>query len=342
MSGYRLTLIPGDGIGPEVTEATQRVISASGVKVDWDLQDAGIVALEKGADDPLPRSVLDSIRKNRVGLKGPCTTPVGKGFTSVNVRLRQELDLYACVRPTKSFAGVASKAAIPFTDVDLVILRENTEGLYSGIEHRLMDGVIESLKIVTEAASRRIVQYAFEYCRAEGRRRVTAVHKKSVMKLSDGLFLRVAAEVASEYPFIAYDELAIDNLALELAKDPRQFDVLVMENLFGDVLSDLCAGMVGGLGLVPGANIGRLYAVFEAVHGSAPDIAGKGLANPTALILSAALMLRHMGERGAGWKVEAATRRVIEKRESVTKDLGGSASTSEMTDAIIAAMKELP
>jgi isocitrate dehydrogenase (NAD+) len=338
---YRLTLIPGDGIGPEVTEATQRVIDAAGVKVDWDVQDAGITALEKGADDPLPATVLDSIRKNRVGLKGPCTTPVGKGFTSVNVRLRQALDLYACVRPTKSFAGVASRAAIPFTGVDLVIIRENTEGLYSGIEHKLMEGVIESLKIVTEAASRRIVQYAFEYCRAEGRRRVTAVHKKSVMKLSDGLFIRVAEEVASDYPFIRYDELAIDNLALELAKDPRQFDLLVMENLFGDVLSDLAAGMVGGLGLVPGANIGRLYAVFEAVHGSAPDIAGKGLANPTALILSAALMLRHIGERSAAWLVETATRQVIERRERVTRDLGGTAGTGEMTDAIVAAMKEL-
>jgi isocitrate dehydrogenase (NAD+) len=335
-----LTLIPGDGIGPEVTEATQRVIDAAGVKVDWDVQDAGVAALEKGADDPLPAALLDSIRRNRVGLKGPCTTPVGKGFTSVNVRLRQELDLYACVRPTKSFAGVASRAAIPFTDVDLVIIRENTEGLYSGIEHRLMDGVVESLKVVTEAASRRIVQYAFEYCRAEGRRKVTAIHKKSVMKLSDGLFLRVAAEVASEYPFIRYEELAIDNLALELAKDHRQFDLLVMENLFGDVLSDLAAGMVGGLGLVPGANIGRLYAVFEAVHGSAPDIAGKGLANPTALILSAALMLRHIGERAAAWLVEAATRRVIERRAHVTRDLGGSAGTAEMTDAIIATMKE--
>lgn len=341
MSNYRLTLIPGDGIGPEVTEATQRVISAAGVHVDWDVQDAGVVALEKGADEPLPRSVLDSIRKYRVGLKGPCTTPVGKGFTSVNVRLRQALDLYACVRPTKSFAGVASKAAIPFTGVDLVIIRENTEGLYSGIEHKLMDGVIESLKVVTEHASRRIVRYAFEYCRNEGRRRVTAIHKKSVMKMSDGLFLRVAAEVASEYPFIRYDELAIDNLALELAKDPTQFDLLVMENLFGDVLSDLAAGMVGGLGLVPGANIGSLYAVFEAVHGSAPDIAGKGLANPTALILSASLMLKHMGERSAGWLIEAATRRVIEKRETVTRDLGGQSSTTEMTDSIIATMKEL-
>jgi isocitrate dehydrogenase (NAD+) len=341
VGSYRLTLIPGDGIGPEVTEAAQRVVSASGVEVDWDVQEAGLRALEQGADGPLPQSVLDSIRRNRVGLKGPCTTPVGKGFTSVNVRLRQALDLYACVRPTRSFAGVASRAAVPFTGVDLVIVRENTEGLYSGIEHRLMDGVIESLKIVTEAASRRIVQYAFELCRNEGRRKVTAIHKKSIMRLSDGLFLKVAADVASEYPFIHYEELAIDNFALDVAKDPRQYDVLVMENLFGDVLSDMCAGMVGGLGLVPGANIGRLCAVFEAVHGSAPDIAGKGLANPTALILSAVLMLRHIGEREAALKIEAATRAVIERREHITRDLCGQAGTAEMTDAIIAAMKEI-
>jgi isocitrate dehydrogenase (NAD+) len=338
VGGYRLTLIPGDGIGPEVTEATQRVVEASGVRVEWDVQEAGLRALERGADDPLPDSVVDAIRQSRVGLKGPCTTPVGKGFQSINVRLRQELDLYACVRPTRSFAGVASQAAIPFADVDLVIIRENTEGLYSGIEHKLFEGVIESLRIITETASRRIVRFAFDYCRVEGRRKVTAIHKKSVLKLSDGLFMRVAAEVASDYPFIQYEELAIDNLALELAKDPRQFDVLVMENLFGDVLSDMCAGMVGGLGLVPGANIGERYAVFEAVHGSAPDIAGKGLANPTAMILSASLMLRHIGERQAAARVERATRTVIEKRERVTRDLGGEATTAEMTDAIIAAM----
>jgi isocitrate dehydrogenase (NAD+) len=341
VSRYRLTLIPGDGIGPEVTEATQRVVEAGGVKVDWDVHEAGLRAMERGADDPLPESVLDALRKNRVGLKGPCTTPVGKGFQSINVRLRQELDLYACVRPTKSFAGVRSQAAVPFTDVDLVIIRENTEGLYSGIEHKLFEGVVESLRIITEAASRQIVQFAFDYCRTEGRRKVTAIHKKSVLRLSDGLFMRVAAEVASDYPFIAYEELAIDNLALELAKDPRQFDVLVMENLFGDVLSDMCAGMVGGLGLVPGANIGRQYAVFEAVHGSAPDIAGKGLANPAAMILSACLMLHHIGERQAGAKIEAATRKIIEKRERVTRDLGGEATTAEMTDAIIAAMREV-
>jgi isocitrate dehydrogenase (NAD+) len=340
VGSYRLTLIPGDGIGPEVTEATQRVVEASGVTIDWDVQEAGLRALERGADDPLPASVLDALRKNRVGLKGPCTTPVGKGFQSINVRLRQELDLYACVRPTKSFAGVRSQAAVPFTDVNLVIIRENTEGLYSGIEHKLFDGVVESLRIITEAASRQIVGFAFEYCRAEGRRKVTAIHKKSVLRLSDGLFMRVAAEVASDYPFITYEELAIDNLALELAKDPRQFDVLVMENLFGDVLSDMCAGMVGGLGLVPGANIGQRYAVFEAVHGSAPDIAGKGLANPVAMILSASLMLHHIGERQAGSRIEAATRTVIERADRVTRDLGGEASTAEMTDAIIAVMRE--
>jgi isocitrate dehydrogenase (NAD+) len=340
VGSYRLTLIPGDGIGPEVTEATQRVVEASGVKIDWDVQEAGLRALERGADDPLPEAVLDALRKNRVGLKGPCTTPVGKGFQSINVRLRQELDLYACVRPTKSFAGVRSHAAIPFTDVNLVIIRENTEGLYSGIEHKLFDGVVESLRVITEAASQQIVRFAFEYCRAEGRRKVTAIHKKSVLRLSDGLFMRVAAEVASDYPFITYEELAIDNLALELAKDPRQFDVLVMENLFGDVLSDMCAGMVGGLGLVPGANIGQRYAVFEAVHGSAPDIAGKGLANPVAMILSASLMLHHIGERQAGSRVEVATRTVIERGQRVTRDLGGEATTAEMTDAIIAAMRE--
>jgi isocitrate dehydrogenase (NAD+) len=341
MGGYRLTLIPGDGIGPEVTEAAQRVVAATGVDVDWDVQEAGLRALERGADDPLPPSVLDALRRNRVGLKGPCTTPVGRGFQSVNVRLRQELDLYACVRPTRSLAGVRSEATIPFTDVDLVIIRENTEGLYSGIEHRLFEGVIESLRIITEKASRRIVQFAFDYCRSEGRRKVTAIHKKSVMRLSDGLFMRIAAEVASDYPFVQYEELAIDNLALELAKDPRRFDVLVMENLFGDVLSDMCAGMVGGLGVVPGANIGQRYAVFEAVHGSAPDIAGKGLANPTAVIFSAALMLRHIGERVAASRVETAIRTVIERRERVTHDLGGDATTAEMTDAVIAAMRDV-
>ncbi|MCA9524661.1 MAG: isocitrate/isopropylmalate dehydrogenase family protein [Myxococcales bacterium] len=342
MADYRLTLIPGDGIGPEVTEATQRVIAAAGVSIDWEEVYAGQTALDKGFDVPLPEVVLESIRKNRVGLKGPCGTPIGKGFTSVNVRLRQALDLYACVRPTRSFLGVRSRAARPFEGVDLVIVRENTEGLYSGIEHQVVDGVIETLKIVTERASRRIVKHAFEYCRSEGRRRVTAIHKQRVMKLSDGLFLRVAREVAEEYPFIAYDEMSIDNMAMKIALDPTAFDVLVMENLFGDVVSDMCAGMVGGLGLVPGANIGDRYAVFEAVHGSAPDIAGKGIANPTALILSACLMLKHIGERRAAWRIEMATRKVIEAGDRVTGDLGGSATTREMTEAIIVAMEGLP
>lgn len=341
MSGYKLTLIPGDGIGPEVTEAAQRVIGASGVNVIWDEQLAGQSALDAGFDDPLPRTVIASIQRNRVGLKGPCGTPVGSGFQSVNVRLRKELDLYACVRPTRSIPHVASRASRPFENVDLIIVRENTEGLYSGIEHQVIDGVVESLKVVTEAASRRIAQFAFELCRAEGRRKVTAIHKKRIMKLSDGLFLRVAAEVAADYPFVSYEEISIDNMAMKMAIDPSQFDVLVMENLFGDVVSDMCAGMVGGLGLVPGANYGERYAVFEAVHGSAPDIAGQGIANPTALILSAALMMRHIGERAAAWKVDAATRQVVQDGAFVTGDLGGNADTAEMTAAIIKAMERL-
>jgi isocitrate dehydrogenase (NAD+) len=272
------------------------------------------------------------VRRHRVALKGPCTTPIGEGFRSINVRLRQGLDLFASVRPVRTLPGVS----VPFDDVDLVVVRENTEGLYSGLEHVVVPGVIESLRIVTRAAAERIVRFAFELARREGRRRVTFCHKVDVMRLSDGLFLEAARNVAEAYPFIEFEERRIDNLCMELALDPSRFDVLVMENLFGDVISDLCAGLVGGLGLVPGANIGERYAVFEAVHGSAPDIAGKGVANPIAIIRSSALLLDHIGHREAARRVEAAVERTLAARRGLTRDLGGQGTTRSLTDAIIA------
>jgi len=265
----QLVLIPGDGIGPEVTEATRRVVAATGTKIDWVEAPAGLDAAQR-LGDPLPESTLDLIRKHRVALKGPCTTPVGKGFRSINVRLRHGLDLYASVRPVRSLPGVKT----PFENVDLVVVRENTEGLYAGLEHVVVPGVVESLRVITRPAAERIVRYAFELARNQGRGKVTFCHKADVMRMSDGLFLKCAREVADAFPFITFDEKPIDNVCLELVLDPTKFDVLVMENLFGDVISDLCAGLVGGLGVVPGANLGERYAVFEAVHGSAPDIAG--------------------------------------------------------------------
>jgi isocitrate dehydrogenase (NAD+) len=279
----QVALIAGDGIGPEVTRAAQDVVAAAGVALDWVPAPAGLAAAEQ-LGDPLPESTLDIIRKHRVALKGPCTTPVGKGYRSINVRLRKGLDLYASVRPVRTLPGVKS----PYSGVDLVVVRENTEGLYSGQEHVVVPGVIESLRVVTKAAAERIVRFAFELARREGRRRVTFCHKADVLRLSDGLFLDCARRVADEFPFIEFEERRIDNLCMELILHPDRFDVLVMENLFGDVISDLCAGLVGGLGLVPGANIGARYSVFEAVHGSAPDIAGKGIANPIAVVRSAA------------------------------------------------------
>lgn len=326
----QLVVIPGDGIGPEVTAATLEVIAATGVKIDWVYAEAGPDAATKYGD-PLPDITLDLIRKHRVALKGPVTTPVGKGYRSVNVRLRQGLDLYASVRPVKNLPGVIT----PFSNVDLIVVRENTEGLYAGMEHVVVPGVIESLRITTKAASERIVRYAFDYAKHEGRRKVTVCHKAEVMKISDGLFLASAKAVADEYPFIEYEERRIDNLCMVLALHPERSDVLVMENLFGDVVSDLCAGLVGGLGVVPGANIGSRYAVFEAVHGSAPDIAGKELANPIALLRSAAMMLEHVGHRQAARQIEQSVATTLQQKEGLTRDLGGQGNTRTLTDNII-------
>ncbi|HEX7085043.1 MAG TPA: isocitrate dehydrogenase (NAD(+)) [Vicinamibacterales bacterium] len=326
---HAVTLIPGDGIGPEVTDAVLRILHVAGVDIDWDRQEAGVAAFERYRT-ALPVELLDSVRRTRIALKGPVTTPIGEGFTSVNVGLRKALDLYANLRPVWSLPGVPSR----FTDIDLVIVRENTEDLYSGLEHEVVPGVIESLKIITERASRRITEFAFEYARRHGRRKVTAVHKANIMKLGDGLFLRTARDVARAYTDIEFDERIIDAACMHLVLRPEMFDVLVLPNLYGDIVSDLAAGLVGGLGVVPGANIGTDAAVFEAVHGSAPDIAGKNLANPTALLLSAVLMLRHLGEQDAAARIESALGRVLEAGQVRTRDLGGTATTSAFTTAI--------
>lgn len=331
----QVVLIPGDGIGPEVTDATRAVVAAAGVAIDWVIAPAGATCAETHGGNPLPDSTLDLIRKHRVALKGPCTTPVGRGFRSINVRLRQGLDLYASVRPVRTLPGVPG----PYSGVNLVVVRENTEGLYSGQEHEVVPGVVESLRIVTRPAAERIVRFAFELARRESRRRVTFCHKADVMRLSDGLFLDCARTVADEFPFIEFEERRIDNLCMELVLEPSHFDVLVMENLFGDVISDLCAGLVGGLGLVPGANIGSRYAVFEAVHGSAPDLAGQGKANPIACIRSAAMLLDHIGHRDAAARIEQAVVRTLERGEGLTRDLGGSGTTRTLTDRIIANLK---
>ena len=327
---YTITLIPGDGIGPEVTEAAARVVKAAGVSVRWERVEAGASAIPKHGTT-LPNAVLESITRNRVALKGPLTTPVGAGFASVNVALRKALDLYVSLRPVRSLPGIKTR----HSGVDLVIVRENTEGLYSGREHSVAPGVVEGLRIITRRASERIARFAFDYARHEGRRKVTMLHKASIMKLSDGLFLETCHRVAQQYPFVECGEMLIDNAAMQLVLDPSRFDLLLMENLFGDLISDLCAGLVGGLGVVPGANIGDQCAVFEAVHGSAPDIAGRGVANPTAVVLSAALMLRHMGERAAAAAIVSAVDRVLAKGAQVTADLGGRATTAGMTDAIV-------
>ncbi|MCA9539166.1 MAG: isocitrate/isopropylmalate dehydrogenase family protein [Myxococcales bacterium] len=330
---YTVTLLPGDGIGPEVTAATVRIVEATGVAIDWDTHQAGLLAVEAGGST-LPETTLDSIRRHRVALKGPITTPVGKGFSSVNVGLRKALNTYVSLRPVRSWPGLKTR----HEGVDLVVFRENTEGLYAGREHEVMPGVVEALKIITADASRRIARYAFEYARWTGRRKITVVHKAAVMKLSDGLFLDMCREVAADYPFIEVEEQPIDRVAMQLVLDPSRFDVLLMENLYGDIISDLCSGLTGGLGITPGANIGDTCAVFEAVHGSAPDIAGQNKANPMALTLSAAMMLRHIGEQTAGARIEAAIARVLADGAVRTGDLGGRASTTEITDAIVAAL----
>jgi isocitrate dehydrogenase (NAD+) len=324
-------MIPGDGIGPEVMAATQKILRAAGARIDWIEAVAGLAAMERYGE-PLPDVTLDLIRKHRVALKGPCTTPIGKGFRSINVRLRRDLVLYASVRPVKTLPGID----VPYKDVDLVVVRENTEGLYAGLEHHVVPGVVESLRLVTRTAAERIVRYAFELARSQGRRHVTVVHKADVLPLSDGMFLAIAREVADDFPFLEFREAPIDRVALELAQDPRSYDVLVMENLFGDVMSDLCAGLVGGLGLVPGANIGARYALFEAVHGSAPDIAGKGLANPIALVRSAAMMLIYIGQRAAAERIEQSVCRTLENKRGLTRDLGGTGSTNTVTQELIA------
>ncbi|MBI2371300.1 MAG: isocitrate/isopropylmalate dehydrogenase family protein [Deltaproteobacteria bacterium] len=331
---HRVTLLYGDGIGPEVIDAAVRVIEATGVDITWEAVDAGQVALQK-VGVPLPPPVLDSIRRNRVALKGPMMTPIAEGFPSINVALRKELGLYANLRPTKSLPGVPA----PARDVDVVVVRENTESLYAGIEHTVSRGVVESVKVITEEASTRIARFAFEYARREGRRKVTAIHKANIMKLSDGLFLDCARRIAREYPEVAYEEKLVDSACMQLVLSPHLFDVLLLENLYGDIVSDLCAGLVGGLGVVPGANLGDEYAVFEAVHGTAPDIAGRNLANPVAAILSGALMLAHLGEPAASRRVVDAVRHVIQSMW--TKDLGGTATTAEMRDAIIAQVSAL-
>jgi isocitrate dehydrogenase (NAD+) len=325
-----VVFIPGDGIGPEVTAAAQAVVRAAGADISWVEAAAGLGAAEQFGD-PLPAATLDLIRRYRVALKGPCTTPVGKGFRSINVRLRQGLELYASVRPVHSLPGIE----VPYREVDLVVVRENTEGLYSGLEHVVVPGVIESLRIVTRTAAERIVRFAFELARQRGRRRITFCHKADVLPLSDGLFLATARSVADDYPFLEFEELKVDALCMRLALDPTRFDVLVMENLFGDVISDLCAGLVGGLGLVPGANIGSRYAVFEAVHGSAPDLAGKGLANPIAVIRSAALLLEHIGQFHVAQRIEEAVRRTLQARVGLTRDLGGNGTTASLTERIV-------
>ena len=331
MPKHSIVLLPGDGIGPEVTDAACRVMEAAGLDVEWVRCDAGAGALERGHNDVLPAETLEAIRKHKVALKGPITTPVGKGFTSVNVRLRKALNLYAAIRPVRSLPGVKTR----YEGVDLVIVRENTEGLYSGIENEIVPGVVTSLKVASETASRRIARFAFEYARERGRRKITVFHKANIMKLSDGLFLRCASETAREYPDIGYGEMIIDAGCMKLVQDPAQFDVLLMENLYGDVVSDLCAGFVGGLGVVPGSNIGEAGAVFEAVHGSAPDLAGKGVANPLAVLMSGVMMLNYLGERQLAERIKRAYDAVLEEGTVRTRDVGGSAGTVEFADAII-------
>src|ERR1044072_4349715 len=328
-----ITLIPGDGIGPEVSAAVVQIVEASGVQVEWETHYAGAQALEKFGDT-LPQELLESIKRNKVALKGPITTPVGKGFTSVNVGLRKALDLYANLRPVRALPYVPAR----YPELDLVVVRENTEDLYAGLEHVVVPGVVESLKIITEKASTRIARFAFDYSRREGRKKGTAVHKANIMKLSDGLFLDCFRNVSKDYPEIEADDKIVDNACMQLVMRPEQFDIMLLENLYGDIVSDLCAGLIGGLGLVPGANIGELGAVFEAVHGSAPDIAGQGIANPTALLQSSILMLRHLGEREAADRIEKAMLKVYADGQVRTRDVGGTSHTDEFAHAVIQAM----
>src|SRR5690348_5458917 len=331
---HKITLIPGDGIGPEVTKATVRILEATGLKFEWETFQAGAEAYEK-YHEYIPKELLDSIDRNRVALKGPVTTPVGGGFASINVALRKKFELYANFRPIRNLPHIPTR----YPDVDLIILRENTEGLYSGIEHEVVPGVVESLKIITEKASTRIARFAFDYARKNGRKKIHAIHKANIMKMSDGLFIRCSRNVSKEYPEITYGEHIVDNTCMQLVMNPYQYDVLLLENLYGDIISDLCAAFVGGLGFVPGANIGDQHAIFEAVHGSAPDIAGKNMANPTAVLRSSLLMLRHIGEHEAALKIRNALEKVYRDREKLTRDVGGKAGTSQFADHIIEAME---
>lgn len=330
---HNVTLIPGDGIGTEITEATLRILEATGVEIEWDRIEVGEVSLAAGGP-VLPDAVYDSIRSTGVALKGPVATPVAGGHRSVNVTIRKTLDLYACVRPVRNLPGID----VPFSGIDLTIVRENTEGLYSGIEHMVTEGVAESLKVITQKGSTRIARYAFEHAKKRGIGKVTAVHKANIMKVSDGLFLECVRKVREDYPEIEYDEMIVDNCAMQLVRWPQQFGVLVMNNLYGDILSDLTAGLVGGLGVAPGSNLGDAGAIFEPIHGTAPDIAGKGWANPTGMLLSACLLLEHLEEDAAAARLRAALDAVLEAGEVRTRDLGGQASTAEFTDAVIKAL----
>src|SRR5436853_4234236 len=331
---HNITLIPGDGIGPEVTQAAVRILEATGLKFEWETFEAGADAYEK-YHEYIPREIIASIERTRVGLKGPATSHIAPAFASMNVEFRKRFELYANYRPIRNLPHIPTR----YPDVDLIIIRENTEGLYSGIEHEVVPGVVESLKIITAKASTRIARFAFDYARKHKRKKIHAIHKANIMKLSDGLFLRCSRAVAKEYPEITYGEHIVDNTCMQLVMNPYQYDMLVLENLYGDIISDLCSAFVGGLGLVPGANLGNDCAIFEAVHGSAPDIAGKNIANPTALLQSAILMLRHLGEREAADRTQSALEKVYRNREKLTRDVGGEAGTSEFADSVIEVME---
>jgi isocitrate dehydrogenase (NAD+) len=333
MIRHRVTLIPGEGIGPEVAAATRRILEATGVQIDWE-EIAGRSDSSSNQEKTVNQAAVESVRRNRVALKGPMATAIAGGAPSVNVALRKTLDLYANLRPVKNMPGVKSH----FQDVDLILVRENTEDLYSGLEHEVVPGVVESLKIITERASTRIAKFAFEYAKHHSRKKIHAIHKANIMKLSDGLFLRSVRAVAAQFPQIEYKELIVDNACMQMVMDPQQFDMLLLPNLYGDVMSDLAAGLVGGLGVVPSANIGDECAMFEAVHGTAPDIAGKGFANPTALLMSGILMLDHLGERTAAERIQNALEKVYREARHTTRDVGGKAGTEEFADAVIAAL----
>jgi isocitrate dehydrogenase (NAD+) len=335
MIRHKVTLIPGEGIGPEVAAATRRILEASGVQIDWE-EIGGRTDNSSDQGTTVNQAAVESVRRNRVALKGPMATAIAGGAPSVNVALRRTLDLYANLRPVKNMPGVKSH----FEKVDLILVRENTEDLYSGLEHEVVPGVVESLKIITEKASTRIAKFAFEYAKRHGRKKIHAIHKANIMKLSDGLFLRSVRAVAAQFPAIEYKELIVDNACMQIVMDPLQFDMLLLPNLYGDVMSDLAAGLVGGLGVVPSANIGDECAMFEAVHGTAPDIAGKGFANPTALLMSSALMLDHLGEQSAAERIQAALEKVYRQAKHTTRDVGGKAGTEEFADAVIAALKQ--